>query len=349
MAVQEQARLVPTIPAEWYHAPDIYARERREIFAKEWLYAAHADDLKLPGDYVATEIAGYSIAIVVGKDGVRRAFHNICRHRGAPLFTGASGRIDSGAVACKYHGFTYGLDGEFHSAPYLKKEELDCAALRLQRVGLGELHGMLFVNLSPEAKPFDAARAELLGDVARAKYPFERYVHRARVERTGRFNWKAWVDGYQECYHCPTIHPVFNKDFNLREYKVANRDGFSIHSCERKAGSASPSGAHEGLWLWVYPNLGLPCYEPCYYTLQVNPLGPGETRLSYHFHFKEPLDAPATKEFLRFVEQVTDEDISICEAVQKNLESGAYAAGLLNAERENGVAYFHSRVRRALA
>ena len=225
---------------------------------------------------------------------------------------------------------------------------MDCAALDLLSVKLESLHGMLFVNLDSKAAPLSESKAALVEDLARSEYPFGEYRHHARVVREGAFNWKTWVDGFQECYHCPSIHPIFNKDFALAKYRVENRERYAVHSCERKAESASPSGRREGLWLWLFPNLGLPCYQPCWYTLSVNPKGPGRTELSYHFHFAEPLESETVREFLKFIEQVTNEDIAICEAVQKNLEAGAFVEGRLNAERENGVLYFHQLVREAV-
>ena len=47
--------------------------------------------------------------------------------------------------------------------------------------------------------------------------------------------------------------------------------------------------------------------------------------------------------------EVTEEDIKICETVQKNLEGGLYTVGKLSPKHEQGVSYFQSLVRDALS
>jgi phenylpropionate dioxygenase-like ring-hydroxylating dioxygenase large terminal subunit len=203
------------------------------------------------------------------------------------------------------------------------------------------------VNLSPYEAAFSEEHSELTERIDNSGCRLlADYSFHSTMSREGDFNWKVWIEGYQECYHCPTIHPVFLNDFALTRYSVENCRQFSVHSCERKVKSAS--GAFEGLWLWVYPNLGLPIYEPAFYTLQVNPLDVNRTRLTYTFHARKSTSAAVMAEFLRFVDQITQEDISICQAVQKNLNSGVFHHGVLNPARENGVIYFQSLVRQAV-
>jgi choline monooxygenase len=337
--------LQSTLPAAWYYLPEIYERERKNIFSKSWLYAAHAYQLEHKGDYVTLEIAGFPLLLLRDHEGVLRGFYNICRHRGAPLLGKSCGHVEGNAIACRYHGWAYDLQGQFVSAPHLGKRA-GCAELGLLPIALATFEAFIFVNLDMQAPPFAQSMQGLLHDIHKSQYAFSDYTFHTQVVREGAFNWKTWVDGYQECYHCPTIHPIFNKDFVLKRYHVENKQGYAVHSCERKV--PSKSGAAEGLWLWVYPNLGMPCYEPCYYTLQVIPLSPARTRLIYTMHFKEALHTQSVREFLNFVDQITEEDVAICERVQSNLQSGVLHSGFLHPERENGVIYFHELVKKAL-
>ena len=341
--------LTKTLPASWYHDPKLFEQERKTVFGKEWLYAAETVDLKNSGDYVSFTLAGYPIFIMKGEDQTIRAFHNFCRHRAAPLVQESKGHMKMPSLTCKYHGWTYSLSGELLQAPFCSSEV--CSKknpdLSLVEIQVGEFNNKVFINLDRNAVPFSQAWAPILEEFKKSGYRAQEYVATGQMTKLGRFNWKVWMDGYQECYHCPTIHPILSKDFALRKYQIENKERYSIHSCERKGESAL--GTFQGLWLWVYPNLGLPCYEPCYYTLQVNPIDATHTELNYRFRFKESVDAQTREEFINLVKKITQEDVEICEGVQKNLLAGVYEDGYLNLERENGVAYFHSLLKNSVS
>jgi phenylpropionate dioxygenase-like ring-hydroxylating dioxygenase large terminal subunit len=338
---------IKTLSSQWYCDQEIYQRERREIFAKEWIYAAHESELPCAGDYITLEIAGYAIIILRNSEGHLKSFHNVCRHRAAPLLTAETGKLEGKLISCRYHGWSYNQEGCLAATPLFEElPDLKRAELSLYDVQVNTYRGLIFVNLSAEAIPFVDAFGSLTEVMNDSDCSLESYKLHSKLTREGSFNWKVWLDGYQECYHCMTIHPIFNKDFALQKYKIENVDRFSIHSCERKV--ESPSGSFNGLWLWVYPNLGMPCYEPCYYTLRVNPLAVDRTKLEYTFHVRDTEDTKTIEEFRQFVDQITSEDINVCEAVQKNLKSGIYQDGILNPRRENGVAYYQSLVRQAV-
>jgi phenylpropionate dioxygenase-like ring-hydroxylating dioxygenase large terminal subunit len=339
--------LVKALPAQWYHDPAIFEAERRTIFQQEWLYALHANELAEPGQYATLDLAGFPLILLRDREGAIQAFHNVCRHRGAPLVTTESGRLAGNSLTCRYHGWSYELRGDFKGAPHCEAlSACERSDLGLLKVHVQVYRGLVFVNLAGQPVPFDTAMGSFIETIEAAKYPFDQFQLHSKISREGNFNWKAWVDGYQECYHCPTVHPIFNRDFHLQRYKIENSDRYSRHSCERKAGSES--GEEQGLWLWLYPNLGLPCYEPAFYTLQVNPLGPQRTRLTYTFHFRHTQTAEEIANFLAFVDKITDEDMKICEQVQKNYAHSVLSHGLLHPTRENGVVFFHDMVRTAV-
>ena len=337
-----------TIPASWYYDPQIYETERKTIFSTEWIYIAEESDLKNNSDYIKFEIAGYPIFLVKSDDQTIRGFHNVCIHRAAPIVTENKGNFKHTSITCKYHGWTYDLKGDLISATLLEVSDIKkkCNS-SLFELKVANYNGLLFVNLNKNAIPFSEFIAPLNLEINQTGYQMHEYNVFENMEKEGQFNWKTWLDGFQECYHCMTIHPLFNKDFYLRKYKIENKDRYSVHSCERK--NTSSMGDFQGLWLWHYPNLGLPCYENCFYTLQINPLSPNRTRLSYRFRFKPNVNEQSRKEFISLVEKITIEDMIICEQVQKNLEAGIFQEGILHPDRENGVEYFHSLVKKAIA
>lgn len=340
--------ILKTLPAKWYTSDEIFQIERNEIFKKQWIYAADESELKNIGDYLSLEIAGFPFIIFKKSENEISGFHNFCIHRAAPLLNEKKGNIKNNSITCRYHGWTYNLTGELTAAPQfdINTVKQNCDA-KLKEVQIGRLNKLLFVNLNPEnANLFDSFITPVKNEIKNANYDMLDFSVFGQMEKIGNFNWKTWVDGYQECYHCSTIHPIFNRDFYLKKYRIANKENYSIHSCERK--NTSETGTNQGLWLWHFPNLGLPCYENAFYTLQVNPLSPNQTKLSYKFRFKEVVTEDERVEFIKFVEKITIEDISICEQVQKNLGAGIFEQGILNPDRENGVAYFHSLVKAAV-
>src|SRR3954447_6752271 len=109
---QRYGAAVPRVtpPASWYSDRDQLERERRLVFGAEWLFAGFASSLREPGDHLATDIAGWSILVVVADDGTLRGPHNVCRHRAGPLVDEGVGHSPS--LVCRYHGWAYGLDGQ---------------------------------------------------------------------------------------------------------------------------------------------------------------------------------------------------------------------------------------------
>ncbi|NDD28766.1 MAG: Rieske (2Fe-2S) protein [Proteobacteria bacterium] len=126
-----------TPPAAWYTSPEVAARERAVIFSRSWHYAAPSAWLRAPGEFTTVSVAGESLLIVRGQDGVLRAFSNVCRHRASPVATVARGACK--AFRCPYHGWTYGTDGALHVAPECEGvEDFDPRAVRLPEVAVEE-------------------------------------------------------------------------------------------------------------------------------------------------------------------------------------------------------------------
>src|SRR5215470_2023506 len=115
-----------TLPRAAYFADDIWRREKERIFSREWVCVGRLESLATPGDYLVFELAGESVLIVRSKDGTLRAFYNVCRHRGCRLVLEAApqptGHFGSG-IRCPYHAWTYTLDGELRTAPFLEEED----------------------------------------------------------------------------------------------------------------------------------------------------------------------------------------------------------------------------------
>lgn len=193
------------IPAAPYYDAAWFERERKAIFLRTWLQVGHVCELPEAGSFIRREFefADASLLIVRGKDGVIRAFHNVCTHRGTQLVEAEAGRQSN--FSCRYHRWTFATDGALMSAPDFGQFALDKADCALKQVAIDVCAGLIFVNFAKEPAPLRdglgdlADRLEAL-PVARATN-FHEYVYDIDA------NWKLTYDNFQENYHLRFIHP----------------------------------------------------------------------------------------------------------------------------------------------
>ena len=194
-----------TLPGRYYTAPEVLADEQERIFRRRWICVGRAGAIAEPGAYVVVEIAGESVIVLRDQSGELRAFYNVCRHRGTRLCEAANGRL-SETIQCPYHAWTYALDGRLIGAPHMNEVAgFDKKEYPLHRVALAEWEGFLFVTLDAHAEPLAQAFAPLAARFARYHLPTLRAVR--RIEYDVQANWKLILQNYNECLHCPTIHP----------------------------------------------------------------------------------------------------------------------------------------------
>jgi choline monooxygenase len=330
-----------TLPAAAYHDAGWYAAERHAVFATEWQLAGFRAHLREPGDFVTHDLAGWSVLVVVDGDGSLGAFHNVCRHRAGPICTARDGH--TAALVCGYHGWVYGLDGRLQRARDFGAD-LDPDEFGLAPIAVDEWRGLVFVRVAANGP----ALADALGTLpARCTdQPIEELTYSHRLVHTVDANWKTYTDNYGEGYHVPLVHPGLHRQIDAREYRVTVHDGWAEHAAPARDGAIAT-----GVWLWRYPNLGLNLSTEGMNVERWVPEGPGRTRITYDFFFADvsPATEAARREVERFGLEVLDEDRRICEAVQRNLESGAYDVGRLSPRHEAGVLAFQQRVRTAVA
>jgi len=188
--------------------------------------------------------------------------------------------------------------------------------------------GLVFTTISPLAPPFSDYFPGLEDTLA--SVDFTTRPHRRSLQYPGRFNWKTMVDGYQECLHCAYTHPAFSLRYPPTSYAVLNHHNWCQHL-------ADPAQTADGLFLYFFPNCTLNVYGGGMTSFRVCPAAePGETRMEFdYYHVAEGKEF---EEYFDFVRQVAMEDFELCETAQGNLERGIYAEGVLNPNKENGVA-----------
>ena len=333
-----------TLPASAYHNPATYEHERRAIFGTEWQLAGFRHDLRGPGDFVTHDVAGWRIFVVLKPDGALRAFHNVCRHRAGPLVSGTAGTCTN--LVCQYHGWSYDFDGALLQArDFGDAAGFDHLDYGLLPVRVEEWRGLVFVHLDAgAARPLHDQLGPLFAECA--DLPIETLSYSHRVEHELACNWKTYTDNYGEGYHIPLVHPELNRGVSAKQYRVHVHDHYCDHTVPARDGAI-----YAGKWLWRYPNLALNLYPDGMNVERIVPTGPRSTRIVYDYFFGDvsPAAEAANAEKVRISTDVLDEDRRICEAVQANLESGAYDTGRLSPRHENGVFAFQQWVRDSLA
>lgn len=192
-----------------YYSPEIYDLERRAIFSKQWMLISHKARYRETGEFVQYEMAGFNFVVVKNKEQKLVAFHNICRHRAFPVIQAASGKAR--IFSCKYHGWSYDLNGKLTKAPRFSDGTVD--GFDTSNIGLFPLHvhvdrnGFVYVNLDTKDTPEVPWEAQY-GQIAQQEVLINAGVDWDKVEydftwkKEGDFNWKLMQDNYNEVRNC---------------------------------------------------------------------------------------------------------------------------------------------------
>ncbi|MBL8700544.1 MAG: aromatic ring-hydroxylating dioxygenase subunit alpha [Alphaproteobacteria bacterium] len=261
LALIERQRAGWTLEADFYLDAGVAAAENDAIWHRRWLFAAHGCELAVTGAFVTLSIAGEPVVVVRGRDGVARAFANVCRHRGSRICTAASGRVHR--LVCPYHAWSYDLDGRLLSD--VSGHGGQAETLGLRPYATHEVGGLVFVSLADRPEdiaPLDRAFAPQL-----APQGLTRARIAARASYRVEANWKVVFENNRECFHCPVAH---------REYIRANYD---VHLTDpRRAEEIDARTAAEAK-RWAELGLGAPSLVSDmtseWYRINRTPLVPG--------------------------------------------------------------------------
>lgn len=329
-----------TLPSRFYFDPAVLAEENRRVFGKTWQLAGRAEQVRDMGQYFTTVVADEPLLIVRGNDGELRAMSNVCRHRAGPVAEGEGKRP---VLQCRYHGWTYGLDGRLLNTPEFDGVQgFDRANCALPRFRAEVWNELVFVCLDPGAPSL----AEFLGDLLPmlSKRDYRGFRLAERKEWYLDCNWKVYVDNYLEGYHIPIVHPGLFREIDYPNYRTETRRNFSIQFAplRRPERIAVSSPGDEVEYFWLFPNLMLNVYPDNFSTNLILPVGPNRTLTVFEWFFPDP-DAVRDRiaQTVAFSDEIQLEDIHICEAVQRGLRSTTYDSGRYSPQRENGVHHFH--------
>ncbi len=330
----ERAR---TIPSSWYTQESFHAIDNEAVLSANWHYVGSIGRLKDTGDYLTAEVAGNPLIIVKGKEGELRAFFNVCKHRGGPLAMDECGHARM--LQCKYHGWTYHLDGSLRGVPKFDRSELfDKKDFGLTSVRIATWEGLVFVDLSGIAPGLSTVMdgiADRIGPGLISSLTFH-----SRVDYRVHCNWKVYVDNYLEGYHLPLVHPELCDAISYADYVTETFPYYSLQHA-----SFRDSSDNRAFYFFIYPNTMLNILPDRLQVNSVIPLANDRTRVIFDYYYRD-IDSESAKEKIEedqnFADKVQQEDIEICEYVQKGLESRAYDQGRFSPETEAGVHHFQS-------
>ncbi|HEY3704960.1 MAG TPA: aromatic ring-hydroxylating dioxygenase subunit alpha [Terracidiphilus sp.] len=342
-----------TIPAPWYVDARFAELERERVFARNWIPVGRADQVAERGQFLTAEIAGEPLVVVRGGDRQLRAFYNVCRHHAAAVMTAPCGSAEQ--LRCPYHGWTYGLDGTLKGAPeFAGVCNFDRAQNGLIPVRVAVWEQFVFVALQEDAPPLES----FLGDLPARVAPLgiSRIHFFERRNYTLACNWKVYVDNYLDGgYHVPHLHKGLNSVLDYKEYTIENSQHYCLQSSPLVASgehadvSATRTGDRASYY-WLYPNFMINIYQGVMDTNLVLPLAPDRCLVQFDFYFADVSDAARklNAESVAVSDRIQDEDVAICESVQRGLGSRAYGAGRLSMRREAGEHLFHRLLARDL-
>ncbi|MFT3689769.1 aromatic ring-hydroxylating oxygenase subunit alpha [Paenirhodobacter sp.] len=198
-----------SLERDLYCDEGVYQADLEHIYYKEWLFAIPAAELVKTGSYATMQVGAYPVLMVKGADGVIRAFHNVCRHRGQRICSKENGTAPK--LVCPYHQWTYELDGRLLYARDMQ-EGFDASKYGLKPVACREVGGMVFVCLNPEPPAFDLLEEKLSAYLAPAGLKEAKVAFSSTIIEKG--NWKLVMENNRECYHCGGSHPSLCRTYS---------------------------------------------------------------------------------------------------------------------------------------
>jgi phenylpropionate dioxygenase-like ring-hydroxylating dioxygenase large terminal subunit len=341
----------PTLAGRDYVSDAVYAEERDRLWFEHWVVIGRAEELAGPGDFLVRDLAGESVIITRNADGELRAFYNVCAHRGTKLLdeTGETCGHASKAFKCPYHAWAFDLDGRLIGTPNVGEDELfDRADYPLHAIAVEAYAGFLFVNLSSAP----AALAEELRSGIESITNFERYrLDELRVGRRIVYdvaaNWKIIVENYNECLHCPTVHPELVAIVPLYRFgevwdgETGDDGNWMVDGATSftRTGQSTlppfpdlrPDDLRMYYGTFQFPNLLLNLHPDAAMVYTLFPQGPGRTTVVSEYLFRpETIAAPdfAPDPVVELWDLISRQDWEICQRAQTGVGSRAYRSGV---------------------
>jgi Rieske 2Fe-2S family protein len=340
----------PTLAGHEYTSWQTYDEERERIWWGDWVAIGRSEEVANPGDYAVKDLAGESIFLVRSGDGRLNGFFNVCSHRGTKFLDDEDKGSVRKAFRCPYHAWTYDLNGRLIGTPNVKEDEFfDRDRYPLHGFAVGEYAGFVFANLSSEPRPL----MDALTDGAESITAFERFKMEelrigVRLVYEVEANWKIVVENYNECLHCPSIHPELVQvvplfrfgevwDEETRDDGNAMMEGATSFTVTgRSELPALPGLSPEDVSMYYgsyeFPNLMLNLHPDCVMYYLGFPKGPSHTQVVSEYLFRPEViadpDAFKPEPVVELWDLISKQDWEVCARAQTGVGSRAFTTGV---------------------
>ena len=339
----------PTLAGFDYTDQQVYEEEREKIWWADWVCVGRSEEVANPGDYIVRDVAGESIFITRNARGELHSFYNVCSHRGTKFLDDeAKGNVRK-AFKCPYHAWTYDLDGQLIGTPNVAEDEyFDRSRYPLHGVAVDHYAGFLFVNLAKEPRPL----MDALTDGAETMTWYERFKMDelrvgVRLVYEVAANWKIIVENYNECLHCPSIHPELVQVIPLFRFGEVWDEQIRDDGNRMVEGATSftqtgkselpkfpdllPDDYEMYYGTYEFPNLMLNLHPDCVMYYIGFPKGPNHTTVVSEFLFRpETIAGPNFKPepTVEFWDLISRQDWNVCARAQTGVGSRAFTRGV---------------------
>ena len=372
------SRSEPTLPASWYFDPEWYGRELEKVFGRNWLYLFHTSSIPDPGGYRTVEIGDQNILVLRDSSGELRAFHNTCRHRGSILCTEHRGNLGGKLVTCPYHQWAYAMDGRLvATSSHAEPLGFNKADYPLFPVHLSIWRGGIFICL--DDTPPDMEESFERGSDRIENWPLESLQVAHTWSKTMACNWKIFWENFNECLHCPNVHPELcelvpmygrrtssyrddphcadHADRNDQAYRGGLRDGARTWSSHGQAANYTfPELTAEEIergqsYFVSLPSVYIAAHVDYVRTVRILPRGPEETDIQVEWLLPSQTISDPDFDIAGIVDfpiLVMDQDARASELNQRGIRSRRFEQGVLMPE-EHYVKAFQDWVRENMA
>ena len=370
---------IPSLPADWYFDDTVYRRELAAIWQRSWVYVCHRSRLEKRRMFRTLTVGRQSLVVLRDDTGSLRAFYNTCRHRGTALCAQSSGTLASKLLVCPYHQWSYSIDDGrlINTSSFALPAGFNKADYPLYQAAVKEWRGCIFVNFKPDAVWDDEAVFQRSA-AGLSHFPLEKMRCGHRWKKTVKCNWKSFWENFNECLHCPGVHPELVDLVPLYSRRIVSVK--DIPGWEKHAHSDDPKytgGLRPGAQTWsedgsaqgrvistldrddlatgqryasAWPGLFIGAYADHVRTVRILPTQAEEMELCVEWLFEEETlnDARYDRNnVVSFARRVLEQDGRACELNQQGLHATPFKHGVLMPE-EYWLHYFHEWVRAQL-
>ena len=354
------------LPNSHYVDESIFQKEKEILLFNKWSGVAFSKDIPNNGDALPINFLGFPLLVVRNQDGEVVVFQNICRHRGMILVD--EKKNIRGTIRCPYHSWSYNLDGNLRATPHVggpgqnAHEDINKKELGLTKINSAVYLGVIFVNISGNAEPFEKVNRNLLSRWCE----FDKSLFYSNTDSSFilelNCNWKLAVENYCESYHLPWVHPELNiiskleDHYNIQEKNEFSGQGSYVYRQIEDEGKVFydfdglSSKWNEGAeYIAVYPNVLLGVHRDHIFSIILEPVNKEFTREHVAIYYAKKESTEATFSQLRkqnfsWWRSVLKEDIFVVEGMQRGRHGKFFDGGRFSPIMDGPTHNFHNWV-----